>query len=234
MPRNKLKRFSETKKMAAIIEHTDAGAKAAILKWINPDKKLVLELGCGSGEYALSLAEQNPQNQYIGIDIQGERLWYAGKTAEEKKLSNVLFLRTDITYLLDFFNKHSVDEIWLTFPDPQPKKRNEKKRLTAPFFLELYKTILKQEGIVHLKTDSKNLFIYTKEQLKLLKIKPLQKTTNIRRQKKDSALAITTYFENKKRAEGNNIRYLSWSFSQKTSPPSLFYKILRFFSRKHR
>lgn len=220
--------------MASIIDHTHKEAKESLLNWIQPNKKLILELGCGSGEYSLALAEKNPQNQYIGVDIQGERLWYAGKAIAEKKIHNARFLRTDIKYLLDFLNNHSVDEIWLTFPDPHPKKRNTKKRLTSPLFLELYKKILKPEGVVHLKTDSTLLFTYTKEQLKLLHIKPLKKNLNIHKHTKNPSLAITTYFENKKRAEGKKIHYLSWTFSQTNPHQSPFYKILGLFSRKHR
>ncbi|CAM4129409.1 tRNA (guanosine(46)-N7)-methyltransferase TrmB [Cytophagaceae bacterium 50C-KIRBA] len=126
---------------------------------------IVLELGCGRGEYSLGLAKLFPDKNFIGIDIKGDRLAAGARQAETEGLNNVVFLRIQIQHLPEFFAENEVDEIWITFPDPRPKDRDEKKRLTFPFFLNKYQTILKSQGIVHLKTDSDSLFEYSLEQL---------------------------------------------------------------------
>ena len=120
---------------------------------------VVLELGCGKGEYTIGLAEKSPQMNFIGMDIKGARLWKGCKMVEEKQLKNVAFIRSQVDHITRFFNKDEVDEIWITFPDPQPKK--ERKRLTSPGFLTRYDNILIPGGILHLKTDSKALFDYS-------------------------------------------------------------------------
>ncbi len=123
----------------------------------------MLELGCGRGEYTTRLSEIFPQKNFIGIDIKGARLWRGAKTATENKMPNVCFIRAQIQLLRHFFAAGEVSEIWLTFPDPQPQKSRERKRLTSPRFLEMYRNILISEGIIHLKTDNKPLFEYTIE-----------------------------------------------------------------------
>lgn len=122
---------------------------------------IVLELGCGKGEYTIDLAERNPGRNYIGVDIKGARLWKGAKYATEHNMPNVAFLRTRIEFIQAFFAPSEVSEIWLTFSDPQPKSENS--RLTSPVFLDRYRKILKPGGIVHLKTDSVLLHEYTKE-----------------------------------------------------------------------
>lgn len=124
---------------------------------------VILELGCGKGEYTVGLAKKYPDKNFIGIDIKGARLWRGCKTAFEDNMNNVAFLRTQIQMLEKFFAKDEVDEIWITFCDPQPK--NENRRLTCERFLDRYAKVLKPEGILHLKTDSKELFDYTFELL---------------------------------------------------------------------
>ena len=125
------------------------------------ENPIVLELGCGKGEYTVGLARQNPAKNYIGIDIKGARLWRGAKTAIEENLENVIFLRTQIELLELLFNENEVSEIWLTFPDPQIKYKRTKHRLTNPEFLNKYKTVLADEGEIHLKTDSEYLHGYT-------------------------------------------------------------------------
>ena len=121
---------------------------------------LILELGCGKGEYTLELARRNPGSNYVGVDIKGARLWRGAKTATEEGLSNVRFLRTRIEFITAYFAPGEVSEIWLTFSDPQPKSENN--RLTSPGFLERYRSILKPGGVVRLKTDSRFLHEYTR------------------------------------------------------------------------
>lgn len=131
-------------------------------RWFEDDvpAEIILELGCGKGEYTLELARRNPDKRYIGVDIKGARLWRGAGTATREKLKNVAFLRTRIEFITAFFAPAEVSEIWLTFSDPQPK--NENKRLSSPFFLERYRQILRPGGIIRLKTDSLFLHEYTK------------------------------------------------------------------------
>lgn len=139
--------------------HVKGRWKKEIFKNENP---VVLELGCGKGEYSIGLATRFPFNNYIGIDIKGARMWRGAKTASEQKLPNVAFLRTRIEFINSFFSTDEVDEIWITFPDPHSGERNSNKRLTSPRFLNTYRLFLKNMGLIHLKTDNTELFKYTK------------------------------------------------------------------------
>ncbi|WP_242084121.1 tRNA (guanosine(46)-N7)-methyltransferase TrmB [Aestuariivivens sediminis] len=167
--KNKLKRFIENDSFSNVFQPTrdELVKKKYPLKgqWRNEvfenDNPLVLELGCGKGEYAVALARQYPNRNFIGIDIKGARFWRGAKTAIEERLSNVAFLRSQIELIEHAFAKNEVDEIWITFPDPQIKYKRTKHRLTNIQFLSRYKTILKPEGIVHLKTDSEYMHGYT-------------------------------------------------------------------------
>lgn len=128
----------------------------------NPNP-IILELGCGRGEYTVALAERNPDRNYIGIDIKGARMWRGAKTATERGMANVGFLRTRIEFINSLFAEGEIDELWITFPDPQLKTRRAKKRLTSPLFLEYYARLLRPDGMINLKTDSKHLYAYTNE-----------------------------------------------------------------------
>lgn len=127
------------------------------------DNPLVLELGCGRGEYTTGLASRFPAKNYIGIDIKGARMWRGAKTSNEQNLKNAAFLRTRIEFINSFFEHDEVDEIWITFPDPHTGARNANKRLTSPWYLNSYREILKDKGIIHLKTDNAELHEYTKK-----------------------------------------------------------------------
>ena len=127
------------------------------------DNPIVLELGCGKGEYTVALAVRDPSRNYIRIDIKGARMWRGAKTATERGMRNVGFLRTRIEFINGLFGEGEVSEIWITFPDPQLKTRRAKKRLTSPLFLEYYARLLRADGTIHLKTDSKHLYAYTNE-----------------------------------------------------------------------
>lgn len=130
------------------------------------DRPIVLELGCGKGEYTVALAERDPSRNYIGVDIKGARMWRGAKTATERRMPNVGFLRTRIEFLAALFAEGEVAEIWITFPDPQLKSRRVKKRLTSPLFLALYAQLLRPDGLIHLKTDSQHLYGYTNEAIR--------------------------------------------------------------------
>ena len=165
--KNKLKRFQENETFSNVIQPTRAevlenfshkGKWHSFFKNNNP---IVVELGCGKGEYSIALAKKNPTKNYIGIDIKGARFWRGAKTAIEENLPNVAFVRTQIE-LIDFiFDENEIDEIWITFPDPQIKYKRTKHRMTNPVFLRKYFHILNEKGIVNLKTDSEFMHGYT-------------------------------------------------------------------------
>jgi len=185
--KNKLAKFADNKQFRHVIEPdiTDLLTTDYYLKgnWnkevFGNNNPIVLELGCGKGEYAVNLAKTYPEKNFIGIDIKGARIWRGAKTVEEEKLSNICFLRTRIELLHRFFAKNEVSEIWITFPDPQRKKRRRKKRLTYPAFLNMYNDFLMDEGVVHLKTDSLFLHKYTNSVLETNKITPIQVTNDL-------------------------------------------------------
>ena len=142
-----------------------------------PGAPLILELGCGKGEYTLELARRNPDRNYVGVDIKGARLWRGAKTATQEGLPNVRFLRTRIEFITAYFAPGEVSEIWLTFSDPQPKSENN--RLTSPGFLERYRKMLKPGGVVRLKTDSRFLHEYTRAVIEANGLKVLASTTDL-------------------------------------------------------
>ncbi len=173
------------------------------------DHPVVLELGCGKGEYTVGLAEQFPWKNFIGMDIKGARMWRGAVTARDKGLGNVAFVRSRIELLRSFFAPGEVAEIWLTFPDPQPGKRREKKRLTHPRFLEVYREILQEGGCVHLKTDNTNLFRYTLEVIRLNGFPLEEETFDLYGENKEGKVfGIRTYYENRFVEEGKKICYL--------------------------
>ncbi len=167
--KNKLKRFKENETFSNVIQPTREEAEKDSLglkgNWrkvfFKNENPIILELGCGKGEYSVNLAKAYPQKNYLGIDIKGARFWRGAKTALEENLTNVGFMRTQIELIDLLFAENEVDEIWITFPDPQIKYKRTKHRLTNIDFLEKYKKILKPEGVVHLKTDSEFMHGYT-------------------------------------------------------------------------
>ncbi len=132
-------------------------------RYFGNDHPIVLELGCGKGEYTVGLAATCPRKNFIGVDIKGARIWTGARRAQDEGMTNVAFIRTRIEFMGSFFGRDEIDEIWLTFPDPQLKKRRNKKRLTAARFLNIYRTFLKDGGRIHLKTDNAELYRYTTE-----------------------------------------------------------------------
>ncbi len=166
--KNKLKRFKENELFGNVIQPGRSDVLSGKFKhkgrWrehFGNDNPLVLELGCGKGEYTVGLARLNPEKNYIGVDIKGARLWRGAKTALEEGLTNVTFLRTQIELINLLFEEDEVSEIWITFPDPQIKFKRTKHRLTNGEFLERYGIILKEDGVIHLKTDSEFMHGYT-------------------------------------------------------------------------
>ena len=178
---------------------------------------IVLELGCGKGEYTTGLAAMYPQKNFIGFDRQGARLWRGCKTANENNLSNVAFVRTNIQFIEQFFEIGEVDEIWVTFPDPQPNQPNHRKRLTSPTFLKRYATILKPEGIMHLKTDSDFFFDFTVETVKEGVHEVLFMSNDLYADEvKDDVSKIQTFYEKMWLEQGLTIKYIRFKINRLT------------------
>jgi tRNA (guanine-N7-)-methyltransferase len=173
------------------------------------DHPIVLELGCGKGEYTVNLAELYPDKNFIGVDIKGARLWTGAKDSLQKGMKNVAFLRTDIEMIAHFFAENEVSEIWLTFPDPQMKKTT--KRLTATNFIKSYLQFLKPGGIIHLKTDSNFMFTYTCEMVKLNEFPVLFSNDDLYGSGiVDPILGIKTHYEKQWLERGLTIKYIKF------------------------
>lgn len=174
---------------------------------------LILELGCGKGEYTVGLARQNPETNYIGIDIKGARMWRGAKTAKDEGIKNVGFLRTRIDLINSFFGDDEVSEIWVTFPDPQPKKYY--KRLTSTRFLGYYQKFIKNDGIINLKTDNAELYTYTKKLVELNKLDLIIDTDNLYNSGiVNEILSIKTFYEQQFLAQGKPIHYLRFKLDK--------------------
>lgn len=215
MGKDKLRRFAEIDTFSNVLQ-LDAG-KPFKGRWsgdqFKNDQPLVLELACGKGEYTVNLAQLFPEKNFIGIDYKGNRIWRGAKTALEDGVTNVAFLRIQIETILEYFGEGEVDEIWITFPDPQPQISREKKRLTSPRFLDMYKTILKPGGAINLKTDNDDFYTYTVEKVVEHGLKSHIQTTDLYHSPyADEVLSIKTYYEKKYLAHNKNINYIKFSF----------------------
>jgi len=210
MGHKKLIRFEAIKTFSNVFEHPSQmkGKWNSFFKNNNP---IVLELACGKGEYAVGLGTLHPNNNYIGVDIKGNRLWRGAKTALDTGLTNVGFVRGPIDQITDFFDSNEVAEIWITFPDPQLRLSKAKKRLTHPKFLRKYSQTLQPGGIVHLKTDSPDLYHFTKIVINLFGLTLLKDTDNLYQQTDlPEELGIKTYYESLDIAKSNRIHYLQF------------------------
>ena len=221
--KNKLKRFKENETFSNVIQPTreDVLNNTLMLKgnwnrnFFKNQNPIVLELGCGKGEYSVNLATMFPKKNFLGIDIKGARFWRGAKTALAEKINNIGFLRTQIELVDCIFDENEVDEIWITFPDPQIKYKRTKHRMTNPDFLSKYKKILKPNGMVHLKTDSEYMHGYTLGLLQGLGLTieyahhDVYGTTNAPKE----VTNIQTYYESQYLAINKKITYLRFNFS---------------------
>lgn len=219
MGKNKLAKFEELKTFNHVFQVPSkellAGNNFPLKgnwnkEFFKNNNPIVLELGCGKGEYTVELAKKFPNKNYIGVDIKGARIWTGAKQSLNSNLSNVAFIRTDIEMIHHFFDKSEVSEIWLTFPDPQMKKVN--KRLTSTNFIRLYQNILSDKGVIHLKTDSNFMFTYTNAMIKANKLVVSKEIIDIYKETDiDSILSIKTYYEKQWLERGITIKYLAFS-----------------------
>lgn len=213
MGQKKLQRFAEIKTFNNVLEYPVhmPGRWSSFFGNKNP---LVLELACGKGEYAVGLASLHPNGNYIGVDLKGNRMWVGAKKALEAGIKNVAFIRSHIDKIDQYFVEGEVDEIWITFPDPQLRTSRAKKRLTHPHFLRLYNRILKRGGKIHLKTDSPALYRFTKTVIELYglyiaeDIDDVYAMADIREE-----LAIRTYYESLDIARSRRVFYLQFSLT---------------------
>jgi tRNA (guanine-N7-)-methyltransferase len=217
--KNKLFRWSELRAFDNVIEsvqmpeegefHNIRGNwRKEIFRNENP---LTVELGCGKGEYTTGLAAIYPLKNFIGVDIKGARMWRGAKTANTLRLTNAAFLRTRIEFLDRYFSDDEIDELWITFPDPHPGKRNSNKRLTCPWFLNKYSRLMKDKGLVHLKTDNEELHRYTLGLARKNSLEIVASSSDLHNEITDNELlAIRTHYENIFLGEGIKITYLSF------------------------
>lgn len=222
MGKNKLKKFADMDSFEHVFQcsynELTTGASFPLKgQWnhlfFHNENPIVLELGCGKGEYTVELAQRFPDKNFIGIDIKGARMWTGAKLSMEQGLSNVAFIRTGINAIHHFFGQNEVNEIWITFADPQMKKVN--KRLTSTLFLNLYKQILAPDGQINLKTDSNFLFTYTRALVELNKLPVFIQTDDLyKTHPGDTILAIKTYYEKQWLARGLTIKYIQFSLPQ--------------------
>ena len=209
MAQKKLQRFADIKTFANVLEYPEnmQGEWKLFFKNTNP---VVLELACGRGEYTVGLSKLFPHKNFIGVDIKGNRLYIGAKKCLEQQLNNAAFLRTQIAMLPKYFSAGEVDEIWITFPDPQLRTSKAKKRLTHPQFLRLYKQLLSIDGHIHLKTDSPKLYQFTKRVIELYNVVLVEDCADIYAGNPIEELKIKTHYEALDIAQSNKIYYLKF------------------------
>lgn len=221
MAKKKLQRFKEVSDSSRVVEvgyfDTQKGSIQLKGQWnkqfFNNTNDLVLELGCGKGEYTVGMARYYPKRNFIGVDIKGARIWRGAKTIDEEKINNAGFLRTQIGLLPHFFDKNEVSEIWITFPDPQPGSRVNK-RLTSPRFLHRYAMFLKPEGVIHLKTDSDLMYAYTLETITEEKHILIQSDSDIYANQNSGPLTdIRTFYEQMWLEQGKKIKFIAFKLN---------------------
>lgn len=217
MAKNKLSKFADMETFDNVFQYAfdtlrqdGFPLKGKWETYFRNNNPIVLELGCGKGEYTVGMAHKFPEKNFIGIDIKGARMWKGATQAREEKLDNVAFIRTNIDFICYFFAENEASEIWITFPDPQMKKVN--KRLTGTHFMKKYSEILHDEGIIHLKTDSNFLFTYTRAMIAENKLDLLFETDDLYHSGlEDDILEIQTFYEQQWRERGLSIKFIKFT-----------------------
>ena len=211
MGQKKLIRFAELETFRNVLQFPK-GMQGKWKEHFGNDNPLILELACGKGEYTIGLSQLHPEKNFIGVDLKGNRIWVGAKRALKDELSNVAFLRTQIEQIGEYFAKDEVSEIWITFPDPQLRNSKAKKRLTHPRFLRTYSQFLRAGGEIHLKTDSPNLYEFTRTVIEMYGCKLHVDLADVYSQPEVSEeLKIKTHYESLDIAGSNRVHYLRFS-----------------------
>jgi tRNA (guanine-N7-)-methyltransferase len=216
--KRKQERFRIIEERENVIEPSKPAYKTIKGNWkkdyFKNNNPITLELACGRGEYTIGLAARFPERNYIGVDIKGERIWKGSTLAVEQKLNNVAFLRTQILMIENFLEPAEADEIWLTFPDPRPRKRDVKRRLTSGRYIDLYKSLTRSGSYVRFKTDNTALFEYTLEEMQARQdIEDLRYTFDVYNSDlRDECFDIKTRYEQEFASKGETIKYLRFRF----------------------
>lgn len=211
MGQKKLIRFAAIKNFSNVLEYP-VGMQNRWKLFFENDNPIILELACGRGEYTFGLAKMFPHKNFIGVDIKGNRMYIGAKKCLDENLTNAAFLRTQIEMLPHYFAANEVSEIWLTFPDPQLRTSRAKKRLTHPRFLRLYKQLLQPDGIIHLKTDSPDLYRFTKTVIELYGLPLVEQSDNVYAVATvKPELQIKTFYESLDIAQSNKVHYLAFT-----------------------
>ena len=205
-----LVRFAELLTFSNVLQYPE-GVKGAWHNQFGNNNPITLELACGKGEYAVGLAQMHPQRNFIGVDQKGNRIWVGAKKSLKEAITNVRFLRIQIDGINNYFGQGEVDEIWITFPDPQLRLSKDKKRLTHPKFLRMYQQLLKPGGTIHLKTDSPVLYAFTQKVTQMYDCTVLEQTDNVYAQAYiKPELQIKTHYESLDIAGSNRIHYIAF------------------------
>lgn len=220
MSRNKLVRFAQNEVNPNVVQEGKPIFEQVKGQWntlqFANDQPLVVELACGRGEFTLGLGRQYPNQNFIGVDIKGSRIWKGSSTATAEGIPNVAFLRTQIQQLQDFFAPGEISELWITFPDPFPRDGDEKRRLTSPKFLEMYKRLVKAGGIIHFKTDNTGLYEYTESVLIARPECQIRNNTSdfYGSELRAAHYGIKTRYEKIFSDKGEKIKYIQFSFTE--------------------
>jgi tRNA (guanine-N7-)-methyltransferase len=218
MGQKKLIRFAEIETFPNVLQYPQH-IKGNWYEFFKNNNPITLELACGKGEYAVGLGRQHPQRNFIGIDVKGNRMWVGAKTALQENLNNIAFLRTQIDRINEYFEKDEVNEIWITFPDPQLRQSKHKKRLTHPKYLRFYQQLLKSDGLIHLKTDSPVLYYFTKKVIELYHLTLHADYENLyEEQNLSDQLKIKTHYEGLDIARSSRIHYLCFALGNQFLP----------------
>lgn len=212
MPRNHLKRFADLKNLPNVFLGLEGAKSFEPNAFFGNSNPITLELACGKGEYTVELARRFPEKNFIGIDRKGNRLWIGAKSCLDLHLNNAAFFRIDVESIGDVFNENSISEIWITFPDPYPKRKQAKKRLASPQYLKKYKRILKTGGLIHLKTDNIALIESTIQSLRGENMRIIKQINNLYDESVlDEVLLIKTQYEKRFLESDIGIKYLCFA-----------------------
>jgi tRNA (guanine-N7-)-methyltransferase len=218
MGQKKLQRFKEIKTFPNVLEYP-MHMQGNWASFFNNHNPITLELACGKGEYAVGLGRLYPERNFLGVDLKGNRMWVGAKKALEDRLTNVGFIRSHIDKIGQYFTKGEVKEIWITFPDPQLRISRAKKRLTHPKFLRLYQQFLSSDGFIHLKTDSPDLYAFTKQVTDLYGLTVAEDIDNVYANSNiKEELKIKTHYEGLDIAQSNRIHYLKFALPAASLP----------------